>query len=111
MKHIRLYEEGFEGDARQSFAALLAGLQSDRTPIAKLKTAGKAAYFRCLDGSPPRNLVNAEIVQRDDVAWLEARREGLLDVSKEGIAGYRAIDDSRCAIAALDRLSIVFAKA
>jgi hypothetical protein len=55
--------------------------------------------------------VNAEIVQRDDVAWLEARREGLLDVSKEGIAGYRAIDDSRCAIAALDRLSIVFAKA
>jgi hypothetical protein len=55
--------------------------------------------------------VSAEIVQHDDVAWLEARREGLLDVSKEGIAGYRAIEDAWCARAALDRLGIDFAEA
>jgi hypothetical protein len=34
--------------------------------------------------------VGAEIVQHDDVAWLEARREDLLDIGKERIAVHRA---------------------
>jgi hypothetical protein len=38
----------------------------------------------------------AEIVQHDDVAWLEGRHEDLFDIGEEGIAVHRAIDDAWC---------------
>jgi hypothetical protein len=40
--------------------------------------------------------VGAEIVQHDDVAWLEGRHEDLFDIGEEGIAVHRTVDDAGC---------------
>jgi rubrerythrin len=44
----------------------------------------------------PRHLVGAEIVQHDDVAWLEGRHQDLFDIGEEGIAVHRTVDDAWC---------------
>ena len=36
-----------------------------------------------------------EIVQDDDVAWRQRRREDLLDIGAEGVAVHRAVEDQR----------------
>ena len=44
----------------------------------------------------PRDLVGAEIIQHDDVAWLEGRRQDLFDIGEESIAVDRAVDNAWC---------------
>ena len=44
----------------------------------------------------PLHLVGAEIIQHDDVTWLEGRRQNLFDIGEEGIAVHRAVDNAWC---------------
>jgi hypothetical protein len=104
MKYIRRYGEGLEG--------MLAGLQSDRTPIAKFNAAGKAACLRCLDGFAPRGTLSA--LRLSSMTMLLGLRLGARVCSTQARKALPVIGPSRthgAVRAALDRLGIVLAKA